>query len=450
LNALNTANNATSRPANEAASSLNISVENPGGLERRLTIRVPHAQIEREIDARLNKVGRTARLKGFRPGKIPAKVVRQHFGGQVRQEVLSDLIRSSYSKAIAQERLNPAGGAQIEPLAPEGSEDFTFRATFDVFPEIELAPLESLTVERPASEIADADVDAMLEKLREQRAEWQSVERPAEEGDRVVVEFVGRIDGEAFEGGSGEQVPIIVGAGQVVEDFDRALHGVSAGEKKSAEVSFPSDYPSETLAGKTAEFDIEARRVEHKVLPEVDDEFAKQFAVPEGGVEALRAEVRRNMQRELDERIKAETKRRTFDALLAANNVPLPRALVADEIRSLQVDTGRRLGIKNAADLPPPERFEAPAKRRVAIGLLLQELIRKNGIELDQDRVRARIDELAAPYERPQEAAQLYRSSRELMAQVESGVLEDQVVEHVLGQAETVEKKMSFEELMSA
>ncbi|HEX5418830.1 MAG TPA: trigger factor, partial [Gammaproteobacteria bacterium] len=293
---------------------MDISVENPGGLERRLTIRVPSAEIEREVDARLSRVGRTARLKGFRPGKIPAKVVRQHYGGQVRQEVLSDIIRSSYSKAIEQEGLNPAGGAQIEPLAAEVGEQFAFRATFDVFPEIDLAPLETTSIERPAVEVAEADVDAMIEKLREQRAEWQSVERPAEEGERVVVDFVGRIDGEAFEGGSGEEVPIVVGAGQVVEDFDKALYGVAAGDSKSAEVRFPSDYPSEALAGKTAVFDIDVRRVERKVLPEVDDEFAKQFAVADGGVEALRAEVRRNMQRELDERIKAETKRRTFDA----------------------------------------------------------------------------------------------------------------------------------------
>jgi trigger factor len=427
---------------------LNVSVENPGGLQRRLTIRVPQAEIEREVDARLQKVGRTARLKGFRPGKIPAKVVRQRYGGQVRQEVLSEVIRSSFSRAVQQERLTPAGGPEIEPIEAPGEQEFAFRATFEVFPEIELAPLADLTIERPVVEITEADVDAMLEKLREQRAEWRSVDRKAETGDRVVIDFVGTLDGEPFEGGKGEEVSIVVGAGQVVEDFDKGLEGLAPGESKTVEVEFPSDYPSEVLAGKKTEFRVETRRVEEKVLPEVDAEFAKLFGVEEGGIEALRTEVRKNMQRELDERLKASSKSRTFDALLAANAVPLPQALVRDEIRSLQLDTARRLGIQDAAQLPPPERFESTAKRRVAIGLLLQELIRKNGIEIDQARVQRRVDELAAPYERPQEAAQIYRGSRDLMAQVESGVLEDQVVEHVLENASTREKSVSFAEFM--
>ncbi len=435
---------------NTSTSNLDISVENPGGLERRVTIKVPQAEIEREVAARLSKVGRTAKLKGFRPGKIPAKVVRQRFGGQVRQEVLSNVIRSSWSQAVERERLNPAGGPEIEPVDAENGEHFAFRATFEVFPEIELKPLEASTVERPVVEIEDANVERMIEKLREQRAEWEPVERPSEAGDRVVVDFVGRIDGEPFEGGKGEEVPVIVGGGQVVEDFDKALHGVAAGESKSAEVQFPSDYPAEPLAGKTAVFDIDVRRVEHKVLPEVDEAFAKLFGVEEGGLDELKIEVRRNMQRELDERLTAETKRRAFDALLAANEITLPRALVAEETRTLQADAGRRLGVQDAAQLPPSERFEPTARRRVAVGLLVQELIRKNGIELDRARVQRRIDELAAPYERPEEAAQIYRGSRELMAQVESGVLEEQVVEFVLEQANTVEKKMAFDEFMGA
>jgi trigger factor len=433
---------------NTATSNLNVSVENPGGLQRRLTIRVPQADIEREVSARLQKVGRTARLKGFRPGKIPAKVVRQRYGGQVRQEVLSEVIRSSFSRAIQQERLNPAGGPEIEPLEAPGGEDFAFRATFEVFPEIELKPLSELTIERPAVEITDADVDNMLEKLREQRAEWQSVPRKAQNGDRVVVDFVGTIDGEPFEGGKGEEVPIIVGAGQVVEDFDKGLKGLAEGDSKTVKVKFPKDYPSEALAGKKAEFRVETRRVEEKVLPEVDAEFANLFGVEEGGIEALRVEVRKNMQRELDERLKSTLKTRTFDALVATNNVPVPRALVNDEIRSLTLDTARRLGIQDPAQLPSAERFEPAAQRRVAVGLLVQELIRKNSIELDRSRVQRRVDELAAPYEKPQEAAQLYRSSRDLMAQVESGVLEDQVVEFVLEHARTADKAMSFDEFM--
>lgn len=434
-----------------ATSNLDVSLETPGGLERRLTIRVPNAEIEREVEARLQKVGRTARLKGFRPGKVPQKVVRKHFGEQVRREVLSDVIRSTYNQAIQQNQLNPAGGPQIETLSgvTKPDEDFSYRATFEVFPEVTLRDLETLEFVRPRVEITEADVDNMIEKLREQRAEWRTVERSAAKGDRVVIDFAGRIDGEPFDGSEAKEVTIVVGAGQVIEDFDRALEGLSAGETKTAKVEFPQDYSREHLRGKTAEFEITAHRVEEKVLPEVDEEFAKAFGVEEGGVEKLRAEVRANMQRELDERLKTETKTRAFDALLAANDVPTPRALVAEEIRVLQLDTMRRLGIEDPQQAPPPERFEAAARRRVAVGLLIQELIRKNGIELDRVRVQRRVDELVAPYENPQEAARIYRSSRELMAQVESSVLEDQVVEFLLEHGKVTDETKTFDEFMA-
>ena len=435
-----------------ATSNLDVSLEQPGGLERRLTIRVPSTEIEREVESRLEKVGRTARLRGFRPGKIPKKVVRKHYGEQVRREVLSDVIRTTFNQAIAQTQLNPAGGPRIETLSgvTSADEDFSYRATFEVFPEITLADLGTLEFTRPVVEITEADVDKMLEKLREQRAEWRAVERPAAKGDRVVVDFVGRIDGEPFDGSESKEVTIVVGAGQVIEDFDRALEGLTAGETKTATVAFPEEYSREDLRGKTAEFEITAHRVEEKVLPEIDGEFAKAFGVEEGGVEKLRVEVRANMQRELDERLKTETKTRAFDALLAANEVPTPRALVAEEIRVLQADAMQRLGIDDPAKAPPAERFEAAARRRVAVGLLVQELIRKNGIELDRVRVQRRVDELVAPYENPEEAARIYRTSRELMAQVESSVLEDQVVEFLLERAKVTDEPKTFDEFMGA
>ncbi len=433
-----------------ATSNLDVSLEQPGGLERRLTVRVPSTEIEQEVEQRLQKVGRTARLKGFRPGKIPHKVVRKHYGDQVRREVLSEVMRSSFNRAIEQTQLNPAGGPQIETLSGvSGDEDFSYRATFEVFPEVSLSDLSALEISRPTVEIAEADVDAMIEKLREQRAEWRTVERSAQQGDRVVVDFVGRIDGEPFEGGEAKEVTISVGAGQVIADFDAALEGLTAGETKTATVQFPEDYSRENLRAKQAEFDITAHRVEEKVLPEVDAEFASVFGVEEGGIEKLREEVRANMQRELDERLKNETKTRAFDALLKANDVPTPRALVAEEIRTLQADSMRRLGIEDPAQAPPAERFEAAAKRRVAVGLLAQELIRRNSIELDRVRAQQRVDELVAPYENPQEAARMYRSSRELMSQVESSVLEDQVVEFLLGQAKVSDEPTTFDQFMA-
>jgi trigger factor len=430
-----------------------VSVESAAGLERRLTIRVPNAQIEREIAARLAKVGRTAKLKGFRPGKIPEKVVRQYYGGAVRDEVLSDVIRASYSHAIAQQKLNPAGGPRIEPLPASDAANqshFSYRATFEVYPEIALQPLSGLAIEVPKVAIEDADVDAMIEKLRAQRATWRSVDRPAAANDRVVVDFAGRIDGESFPGGEGKEFSIVVGTGQVLEGFDRALHGAAAGETREAQVSFPQGYATQSVAGKEADFEIKVHRVEEQVLPDLDDAFAASFGVSTGKIADLPSEVRSNMERELAERVKNERKTRSFDALIAANRVTVPRALVEQEIQSLRADAMARMGIQDPAKAPAPERFVALAERRVTIGLLIQELIKEHKIRLDPARVEDRIKQLAAPYERPDEAAQFYRSNRNMMSQVEAAVLEDQVVDFLVERGNVKETSLSFKDFMGA
>jgi trigger factor len=434
-----------------SSKSFEVSVETAAGLERRMTVRVPAADIHREVEARLAKVGRTAKLKGFRPGKIPHKVVRKYYGGQVRDEVLSDVIRSSYSHAIAEQKLNPAGGPRIEPLTDDAAaEHFSYRAVFEVYPEIQLQPLGDISIERPVVEINDGDVEIMIDKLREQRGEWQSADRKAATGDRVVVDFAGKIDGESFPGGEGKQVTIVIGSGQVLADFDNALQGVGAGEAATAKVEFPKDYPAQMLAGKKAVFDITAHRVEERILPAVDEAFAATFGVTEGGVAALQAEVRTNMERELAERIKSETKTRTFDALIRANNVAVPRSLVEQEITSLQADSMRQMGVQDPKQAPARERFTQLAERRVTVGLLIQELMKQHPIKLDQARVDRRIQELAAPYEKPEEAAQFYRSNRGMMAQVEAAVLEDQVADFLLANAKTKENKLGFREFMGA
>lgn len=427
-----------------------VSLETAAGLERRLTVRVPTVDIEKAIDARLVQVGKTAKLKGFRPGKVPQKVVRKYYGGQVREEVVTDVIRQTYSRAIAERKLNPAGGPRIEPLTGgEGTEHFTYRATFEVYPEIVLQPLDKLAIEVPTVEIEDGDLEAMIEKLRGQRATWQVAERKAAEGDRVTVDFAGTIDGQPFEGGDGKSIAIVLGAGQVLKDFDQALRGVGAGEATTATVAFPQDYPTATLAGKTAVFAINVQRVEQQVLPELDDAFATSFGIA-GGAASLRGEVRNNMARELAERLRAETKTRTFDALLKVNEVVVPRALIDQEINSLQADALRQMGSSDPKQAPARERFESLARRRVTIGLLIQELLREHKIKLDPKRVDARVKELSAPYEKPDEAAQFYRSDRAMMAQVEASVLEDQVVDFLLEQATRQSKSLSFKEFMGA
>jgi trigger factor len=435
------------------SSNIEVSIETAPGLERRMTVRLPNGQIEREVAERLAKVGKTAKLKGFRPGKVPAKVVRQYYGGQVRDEVLTDLIRSSYSRAIAQQKLNPAGAPRIEALpGGEGAEHFSYRAIFEVYPEIALAPLESLSIEVPSVAIADTDVTAMLEKLRGQRATWESVDRAAAAGDRVVIDFTGTVDGEPFQGGQGNEVAIIVGSGQVIADFDRALVGMAPGETKTAPVTFPADYPTASLAGKDAQFEIRANRVEERRLPELDEAFAASFGVSGGDdiLRALEAEVRKNMERELAERLRSDVKTRVFDSLLRANSVAVPRALVEQEIATLQADAMRQMGVKDPKQAPGRERFAALAERRVTIGLLVQELLGLHKIKLDDKRVSKRIDELAAPYEKPDEAAQFYRSNRGMMSQVEATVLEDQVVEFVLERAQAKEQTRTFQQFMGA
>ncbi len=414
-----------------------------------MTVRVPSVQIEQEVRLRLTRVGRTAKLKGFRPGKIPTGIVQQRYGDQVRQEVISDVIRSSYSHALAQEKLHPAGGPSIEPMSGEGDEQFAFTATFEVYPEITLKSTDSLRIEKPQVEITAADTDDMLDRLRDQRADWRSVERKAEPGDRVIADFVGRIGNEPFAAGEGKEVPIVVGEGQVVGDFDKALRGMAADQSKSAKVKFPKDYPVDTLAGKKAVFDITVHRVEEKVLPDIDEEFLQAFGIAEGGVEALRDRLRENLERELAERLRVETKRRALDSLLAANQIDLPKTLIDKEISSLQAGTMQKLNIEDPEQAPPRENFTDPARRRVALGLLVQELIDVNDISLDRSRLARRIEELVAQFEQPAEAARMYRGDRELMAQLEASVLEEQVVDFLLENAKTTEKSIAFKEFMA-
>ena len=430
------------------STNLDVSLEKAKGLERKMTVRVPAVEIEREIDARLIKMGRTARIKGFRPGKIPPKVVRQRYGTQIRQEVLADVIRATFSRAVSQVQLNPAGGPAIEPLSGADSEHFSYRATFEVYPEIALKGLEKLGIDKPVVAINDTDVDKMIERLRQQRATWRSVDRKAQATDRVTIDFTGKIDDEPFAGGEGKDVPVVLGGGQVVEDFDAALRGVEKGEEKTAKVKFPKNYGVASVAGNKAVFDIRVKDVEEQVLPEIDTEFLTAFGVTDGGRDALKVEVRKNMQRELDERHRAHMRAQALNALLEGNRIDVPNALIAQEVRSLQADAMRRLGIQDPEKAPPADSFRESATRRVQLGLLVQEVIRAHKIELDRGRVDRRIEELSAPYEKPQEAAQLYRSSRDLMAQVESAVLEDQVVDFLLARGKVKDKTSTFDEFM--
>ncbi|MDZ7644072.1 MAG: trigger factor [Woeseiaceae bacterium] len=426
-----------------------VTVESTGTLERRMRVELPAERIEKEIESRLKRVGRTAKIKGFRPGKIPTKVVRQRYGGQIRQEVLSELMQKSYSDAVAQENLNPAGGPQIEPVSTKSGEAFTYVATFEVLPEVELKGLDKIRVERPVVDITDADTDDMIENLRRQRAEWKPVERAAVEGDRVTVDFEGTIKGEPFEGGKGEKVPVVLGQGQMLDDFEKALTGVRPGEEKSFKVKFPKDYHADDLQGKKVDFAITVHTVEEQELPPLDDSLAESFGVEEGGLEQLRSDVVDNMRREADDKIRNDVKEQVMNGLLEANPIEIPNALKEQEMHTMQHEAMRRMGIEDHDQAPPRERFAEAAERRVRLGLLLRQFIEDRELTVDPERVRKRVEDICASYENSSEMVASYLGNPQLMQQLEPLVLEEQAVDLLIENGVEEEKKVGFKDYMN-
>jgi len=425
-------------------------VESIGGLERRMKAEVPAERIDAEIEKRLQKVARTAKIKGFRPGKVPLKVVRQRFGDDVRKEVVTEVVQTTWYEAITEHKLRPVGGPRIETQENAAGADLAFTATFEVLPDIELKGHEGIAVERPVAEIESSDVDEMLEKIRKQRGHWHAVERASQAGDRVVVDFEGTIDGEAFQGGTGSAVPVVLGEGRMLEDFEKGLSGLTPGEERTIEVRFPEDYGAEEVAGKTATFKVKAQRVEEEHLPELDDTFAAGFGIEEGGIEKLRAEVEDNMREEMAGKVREVMKRQVLEGLLDSNEVELPSSLVEQEIEAMRYDMIRRMGgqVTDISQLPPREPFEESARRRVSLGLLIGEVRRTAEIRLDQDRIRAKLQEIAGGYPNPEEVVKIYASNRDLMSQLETSVLEEQVVEWLLERAQVSDKAVAFRELM--
>jgi trigger factor len=428
---------------------MQVSVETTGALERRIEVSVPRERIEQAIDERLKRVSRTAKLKGFRPGKVPFKVVKQQFGAQVRQEVLSDLMQSSFAEAVTQEKLNPAAGPRIEPISVGPEQDLKYRATFEVFPEIELKGVEGIAVMRPAAEVTEADVDAMVLNLREQRPRFDAVERESREGDRVTMDFEGQIDGAEFEGSKGIDVAVLLGGGRMLKDFETGITGMKADERKQIDVPYPADYHNAALAGKVAKFDVHMKKVEEKQLPELDEDFCREYGVLEGGIEQLRKEVRENMERELEQNVRARLKAQLMEGLLAANPLDVPQSLVDGQVREMQIDAARRMGARDASQVPPPEPFVEGARKRVALGLLIGELIKTRGLKIDRERVESRLADLAASYPDPEQIIKAYRQNPDALRQVENMVIEDQVVDLLLEKAAVTDQPATFKDVMN-
>jgi trigger factor len=430
---------------------MRVSLESTGALERRLEVSVPDAEVEQAFDARLKVFSRTARLKGFRPGKAPLAVVKRQFGAQLRDEVVSEIVRQSLGTALNEHRLEPVGGPRIEPLPPSSGEGLRYAAIFEVYPQIELKGVDSIEISRPTAEVGTTDVDTMIETLRKQRPNFVAATRPAIDSDRLTVDFEGRIDGEPFEGGKGEAIAVVLGAGRMLKDFEAGLHGVRAGESKTYPVVFPADYGKAELAGRTAEFSITVKKHEQVELPPLDAEFCAAYGVTDGGVEQLRREVEDNMRRELADAVRSRLKTQLLDRLLAANPVELPRASVESQVQALQADWLRRIGSnpKDIKQAPPREPFEEAAKRRVAIGLLIAEVLRRERIQADPKRLGERIEAAAAGYSDPEEAARQIKANDNLRGQIVSAVLEDQAIDWLLGKVRVVDTPTTFKELMN-
>lgn len=426
---------------------MQVTLETAEGLLRRLSVQVPAAQVDEAVEQRLKDLARRVRMDGFRPGKAPLPVVRQRYGEQARDEVVGDLIQRTYVNAVTEQKLRPAGGPRITEVDMIAGEGLRYVAEIEVYPEITLADLSAIAIERPKAEIGEADVDAMIENLRKQRVTYNTVERAAAEGDRVIVDFKGSIDGEPFDGGSAQDMPVELGKGMLLKDFEGPIVGMKAGESKTIEVTFPEDYHAEHLAGKKASFDVTVKSVAEPVLPEIDDAFCAAFGVKEGGVEALRGEVRKNMERELAQSIKRRVKQQVMDGLLAANEVPLPQALVEEEAQRVRQQFSQQMrGAK--ADQLPLDIFKPEAERRVKLGLLVAELVKNEKLTVDAARVDALLDDIAASYEDPAEVKVYYKSHPELMQNLEALAAEDLVVEHVLAKAKVTDKPMSFDEVV--
>ena len=427
---------------------MNVTVESTGALERRMRVEVPIERIETEVDTRLKSVGRTAKIKGFRPGKVPARVVRQHYGKQVRQEVVGEIMQKSYSDAVTQENLRPAGGPRIEAEDEDGK-TFSYVATFEVLPDVELKDLDKIKVEKPEVSIGDEDLDDMLMSLRKQRASWEEVDRKSKDGDRVVVDFTGTVDGEEFQGGSGKEIPVVLGQGQMLPDFEKGLKGIKKGDEKVIKVKFPKDYHAEDLAGKAAEFATNTHRVEKEVLPELDDEFAEAFNVTEGGMKQFEQDVRENMEREAKQKVDGDIREQVLEGLIEKNPIDVPHALVHDEMHAMQHEAMQRLGIEDHDQAPPLENFKEGGERRVRLGLLLRQLITEKSITIDQSALRSRVEEMCAGYENEDDMVNMYMGNPQIMQQVEPMVVEQKAVEWLLENGKVKAKKVSFKDYMN-
>ncbi|GAA0232999.1 trigger factor [Marinomonas primoryensis] len=426
---------------------MQVSVETTSPIERVLTISVPAARVDEKVSSEVAKTAKTIRIDGFRKGKVPVSVVKKRYGQGIRMDAVEQIMRDAYVEAIQKESIQPAGMPSIEPKNFAEGADLEFVVKIEVYPEVTLADNASIKVDRVVSDVTDADVDVMLETLRKQNAEWTAVERVSADGDQVTIDFVGYLGDEAFEGGAAQAHKLVLGSNTMIPGFESGVIGAKAGEERTISVTFPDDYQAENLKGKEATFKITVSEVAEQILPELDDAFVEKFGLADATIDALRVEVRKNMERELNQAIKAKLKNALFDGLLSINEVEVPSALIDQEVDALRKQAASQFGGEgfDASQLPA-ELFQDEAKKRAKLGLLISEVIKKDELKVDDDRVRAFLEDMAQAYQEPQQVIDFYLKNKEQMSQVQSAVLEEQVVDKLLESAQVTEVTLGYED----
>ncbi len=430
---------------------MQVSVATNTGLEREMTVTLPAQQIEQELSKRLSKLRKTAKLPGFRPGKIPASVIDKKFGADVLNEIAAEMINRSYLEALTEQKIEPATRPKIEPKDIARGQDIEYTATFDVFPTVERTDLSGITIEKQICEIAEEDIDNTINTIRKQRLNWNEIDSPAEQGNRVTIDFKGTVDGEVFEGGEASDYPVVIGEGMLLKDFETGMVGMKTGETKPVDVPFPDDYPAENLAGKTAQFEITVKKTEQSELPEVDEEFVKSLGIEDGVVQSFRDQVKENMQREVNNRVRMAVREDVFKALSESNEVELPGQLVNDEadlIRQANAEQVKKQGLDESQVNINDDEVKQEAAKRVKLSMIVREVMSANEIKLDRDMLRNKLNDMAQTYEDKDAFVKWYMEDQGRMQQLESTVLEEVVVEKLLQTAEVVEKQVSFSELM--
>ena len=434
---------------------MRVSVETTSGLERRLTVGVPADRVDTAVDQRLQEAARNVRLPGFRPGKVPMRVMQQRFGVGVRQEVLGEVISQSFQEAVISENLRPAGQPSIEARKMDPGQDVEYTATFEVFPTVEISAIDDLSIEKPVAEVTDADIDDIVAVFRKQQGKLVTAERAAAEGDTVVIDFEGFRDGEAFEGGSGEGTSLELGSGRMIPGFEDGLIGASAAEEKVLQLTFPEDYQAEDLAGADVEFKVQVKEVQALELAPVDDALFAQYGLEDGTEESFRAEVKQNMERELRNAIEASVKTQVMDAIVAGHGeLELPASLIAQEVNAMRQQMFQQFGgaapqDMDLASILPDEMFAEQAERRVKLGLVVAEMISQFELTAEPAKVREAIEDVASTYQDPEEVINWYYSENEQLAGIESRVLEDAVVEKLLSTAAIVEVDCSYQDALA-